>query len=82
MSVVLALSLFGIIAGNALIGASGGWGNNLTWGATVTLGLVTALAGIEAAHHRGWGPAPKPMHDDETFDLTSELSRIGNPRGY
>lgn len=84
LSLILALSLSGIITGNAMIGASGGWGNHLTWGAAVTLLLTTALAAVEAAHQQGWGPAPKPQSndDDETFDLTGELRRLTTPQTF
>ena len=78
LSLVLALSLFGIIAGNVLIGAGGGWGNELMWGAAVSLGAATTLAAVEAAHLRGWDPAPVP---DEGMDITGELRRLNNPPG-
>lgn len=75
-ALVLSLSLLGIVAGNWLIGTAGGWGADLKWGATASLALATALATVEAAHHRGWG---LPTETEEDVDLTSELSRISNP---
>lgn len=81
LSLVLALALAGVITGNAMIGASGGWGADLSWGAAVTLALTTALAAVEAAHHHGWGPTTGPAQDD-SVDLTSELSRLSTPHTF
>ncbi len=78
LSLILALSLFGIIAGNWLIGAGGGWGNHLKWGAAVSLATSAALAAIEAAHHQGWGARAEP--EQEAVDLTTELSRLNDLR--
>lgn len=82
LSLVLALALAGVITGNAMIGASGGWGADLSWGAAVTFALTTALAAVEAAHHAGWGPATRAANEDDGVDLTGELSRITNPQPF
>lgn len=79
LSLILALSLFGIIAGNWLIGAGGGWGNHLKWGAGVSLATSAALAAVEAAHHQGWGTHGEP---EEGVDITGELGRLNDLRHF
>jgi hypothetical protein len=74
-SLALSLSLLGIIAGNWLIGAGGGWGNDLKWGAAVSLATATTLAAVEAVHlHRG----DAAVESDDGMDLSSELGRLNN----
>ncbi len=75
-SLVLSLSLLGIIAGNWLIGASGGWGTDLQWGATTSLALAAALAAVEGVHVLHTRAETDP---EGALDLTSELSRISSP---
>ena len=78
-SFVLSLSLFGIIAGNWLIGTSGSWGADLRWGATASLLLAAALATVEGLHflHSRTGTRP-----DEAIDLTAELGRLPDLRTF
>ena len=66
-SFALAVSVFGIVAGNWLIGASGAWGADLQWGATASLALAAALAAVEGVHFlRGEATSDT----DESIDLT------------
>ncbi len=66
-SLVLSVSLLGIIAGNWLIGTAGGWGADLQWGAPVSLILAAALAAVEGVHFLHARTATTP---DDTLDLT------------
>ncbi len=66
-SLLLSLSLLGIVAGNWLIGTSGGWGADLQWGATASLALAAALAAVEGLHFLHGRIAQTP---DDTLDLT------------
>lgn len=78
-ALVLSSSLFGIVAGNCLIAASGGWGEDLRWGATATLALTAALAAAEAVPFLR---AMAPRQTDDTVDLTSELGRLNDLRAF
>ena len=72
-SLGLSLCLLGIIAGNWLIGASGGWGADLKWGATAGVALAAALATVEALHLLR---ATVTTDRDDPIDLTGELTRL------
>jgi hypothetical protein len=61
LSMTLSLSLVGIVGGNVLLGASGAWENELSWGAAVTLVATVALAGCEV-RHRLQSPADLISH--------------------
>ena len=78
-SLALSVSLFGIIAGNWLIGTAGGWGADLQWGATASLILAAALAAVEGVHFLHARTATTP---DDTLDLTAELGRLPNLRTF
>ncbi len=66
-SLVLSVSLLGIIAGNWLIGTAGGWGADLQWGGPVSLFRAAALAAVEGAPFL---PARAATTPDDTLDLT------------
>lgn len=78
-ALLLALSLLGIVAGNCLIGAAGGWGQSTEWGATATLALAAALTAVEAL------PLLReaiPRRADDTPDLPLDLHRLDDLRAY
>lgn len=78
-ALLLSLSLFGIVAGNWLIAQSGGWAEDLRWGATLTLALSATLATVEAL------PFLKPYlprRPDPEIDLTTDLGRLNDLRAY
>ncbi|MBL8776676.1 MAG: hypothetical protein JNK12_12105 [Acidimicrobiales bacterium] len=72
-SLLLSLSLLGIIAGNWLIASSGGWGVDLQWGAVASVALATALASVEGLHYLHGRSATRA---EEPIDLTAELGRL------
>lgn len=72
---LLSLSLFGIVAGNWLIAASGGWGADLRWGATASLALAATLVGTEAL------PFLKPFLPRRT-EPEVDLTRLNELRAY
>lgn len=78
-ALVLSLSLFGIVAGNWLIAMSGGWGETVRWGATLTLALAAALATTQALP---FVRALAPRRPDDPVDLTAELPRLDDLRAY
>ncbi len=78
-ALLLSLSLLGLVAGNWLIGASGGWGQTLRWGATASLALTAALTAVESL------PLLRqklPPRTDEPIDLTGELHRLDDLRAF
>lgn len=78
-ALLLSLSLLGIVAGNWLTGAGGGWTEGLQWGATASLALAAALAGVEALPFlREY--APKRAEAD--VDLTGDLTRLDDLRAF
>ena len=78
-ALLLSLSLFGIVAGNWLIAASGGWGGTLRWGATLSLALSAALVTVEALPFLR---VKFPARTTAPLDLTGELTRLDDLRAY
>jgi len=76
-ALLLSLSLFGIITGNWLIAASGGWGADLRWGATASLALAAALVGTEALPFLR---EAMPGRTGDDLDLTVDLTRLDDLR--
>lgn len=77
-SLLLSVSLLGIVAGNWLTGASG-WPEDLQWGATASLVLTAALAAVEAGHLLR---ARRPDRTDDVVDLTADLRRLDDLRAF